>query len=196
MSVTEQPRLRDLKRARTRLAIVEAGARLFAERGYDQTTVADIAAAAEIGKRTFFDYFDSKEQLLFPGGDARAEAALNAIANRDAHEEPVDVLLRALDDVSRNADLSDSLTQLRLRLAREVPAVQSRALRLQVELQQRITAELNDAYPAIDELAIAALVGAFIGAISAAVPKLSPKDSSVARARVLRRAVMAALGRA
>lgn len=195
MPESEQPTLRALKRARTRLAIVDAGARLFAERGYDETTIADIAAAAEIGKRTFFDYFDTKEQLLFPGGDARTHAALEAVADRADDEAPLDVLLRALDTVGRDASMADSLTQLRLRLAREVPAVQSRALRLQTEAQQQITTALTQAYPELDPIAAAALVGAFIGAISATVPMLPATGTPASRTRQLRNAVQAALGR-
>ena len=62
--------LRDRKRARTRQALVDAATDLFERNGYDETTVADIAAAAEIGTRTFFSYFASKEELLFPESDA------------------------------------------------------------------------------------------------------------------------------
>jgi AcrR family transcriptional regulator len=56
--------LRERKTARARAATVDAGFRLFAERGYDQVTVADICTAAEIGRRTFFHYFPGKEDLL------------------------------------------------------------------------------------------------------------------------------------
>ena len=66
--------LRDRKRERTRLALIDAAADLFERRGYDRTTVADIAAAADIGTRTFFSYFASKEELLFPESDARVAA--------------------------------------------------------------------------------------------------------------------------
>ena len=74
--------LRDRKKVRTRAAIVAAATELFTTRGYEQTTVADIAAAAEIGTRTFFSYFPSKEELLFPSSDARVDAAVAAIAAR------------------------------------------------------------------------------------------------------------------
>jgi AcrR family transcriptional regulator len=56
--------LRERKSARARTATLDAGFRLFAERGYDEVTVADICAAAEIGRRTFFHYFPGKEDLL------------------------------------------------------------------------------------------------------------------------------------
>ncbi|HYR16536.1 MAG TPA: helix-turn-helix domain-containing protein, partial [Mycobacterium sp.] len=71
--------LRERKRLRTRQALVDAAAELFEQRGYDGTTIADIAAAADISTRTFFSYFASKEDILFPDADARVKAALTAI---------------------------------------------------------------------------------------------------------------------
>ena len=57
--------LREQKKLRTRDAIVDAALKLFDKRGYEQTTIADIAAAADIAPRTFFGYFPSKEAVLF-----------------------------------------------------------------------------------------------------------------------------------
>src|ERR1700744_3033393 len=91
--------LRERKRNRTREALITAALDLFERHGYDGTTVADIAAAADIGTRTFFSYFASKEELLFPESDARVAAAVTAIANREPGDRPADVLLRALRDV-------------------------------------------------------------------------------------------------
>ena len=169
--------LRERKRDRTRQALIDAAIDLFERRGYDGTTVADIAAAADIGTRTFFSYFASKEELLFPESDARVQAAIAAIANREPHDRPADVLLRALDDVGaadgEPDDMVDRVAAARLRLARTVPAVRGRALQIQFDAQREIAGHLHRAFPAdLDQVSAAALVGAFIGAVSGALQVL------------------------
>lgn len=52
---------------------------LFGERGYDQTTVADIAARADLTERTFYRYFSDKREVLFDGGTVLAAAMLDAV---------------------------------------------------------------------------------------------------------------------
>ena len=63
--------LREQKRERTRRHLVDAADKLFRERGYAETTVADIAAAAGVSTRTAFAYFATKDDLLFPDADER-----------------------------------------------------------------------------------------------------------------------------
>jgi AcrR family transcriptional regulator len=56
--------LRELKKTRTRRVIADAAARLFAERGYEQVAVSDVAREAEVSEQTVYNYFQTKEQLV------------------------------------------------------------------------------------------------------------------------------------
>lgn len=172
-----EPTLRERKRRRTRHTLLSVAADLFERVGYDETTIADIAAAADIGTRTFFTYFASKEELLFPDGDARVQAAIDAIATRGDDEGPAEVLLRGLDNVAAaGGDMTGDLAALRVRLVRTVPAVQGRALRVQLDAQREIARHLLAAYPDdLDEVSAAAMVGAFVGAVSGALQVLLEK---------------------
>jgi AcrR family transcriptional regulator len=166
--------LRDRKRARTRQAIVEAAADLFERDGYDETTVADIAGAAEIGTRTFFSYFASKEELLFPETEARLRAATDAIARRSPDDGPAEVLLTALRLVGENSDdLSGRLAALRLSLIRTIPAVRGRGLQIQFDVTREIGRHLAAAFPdELDEISATAMAGALSGAVTAALQVL------------------------
>ncbi|WEG09240.1 TetR/AcrR family transcriptional regulator [Microbacterium horticulturae] len=195
MGMDEHARLplRERKRQRTRELLMETGRRLFEERGYDETTVADIAAAADIGTRTFFAYFETKEQLLFSDTDPRVTSALSAIDTRKAGELPTEVLLRSLASPQIDAEATNPSSQLRQMLMPHVPAIQARALRLQLEAQQKITAALHDAYPEVDEAELAALVGAFMGAVAATFQFLGDSTTPSARKRRVIAAVSNAL---
>lgn len=183
------PSLRDRKRARTRQAVVDAAVELFERDGYDATTVADIAAAADIGTRTFFSYFASKEEVLFPEMDGRVRTALAAIAARRPDDRPVDVLLRGLDEASAGSDMTSRVGALRLRLVHTVPAVRGRGLQLQQIGMHEIARHLREAYPdELDDARAAALVGAFVGAVSGALDVLlsgeRPGSAEELRARM------------
>src|SRR5438874_10103436 len=57
--------LRERKKQRTRLRIVDVATRLFSEQGYQQTTLAQIAEEAEVALSTFFNYFPTKPDIVF-----------------------------------------------------------------------------------------------------------------------------------
>jgi len=170
--------LRERKRLRTRQALIDAAAELFERHGYDGTTIADIAAAADVSTRTFFSYFSSKEEVLFPDADARVQAALRAIDARRPGERPTEILLRALGELGDAADdLVGPMAALRLRFVKSVRSVRGKGLQRQLDAQTEIAARLHAAFPdELDEVEAAALVGAFVGAIGGALEVLLRED--------------------
>jgi AcrR family transcriptional regulator len=184
---------RDEKRERTRAAIVAAATTLFLRDGYEQTRVADIATAADVGLRTFFSYFASKDELLFPDAATRVDAAIAAIDARTAADTPATVLIRALDQFGvTSTDLVDERAALRISLIRDVPAVAGRGQQIQRDAQAQIADHLRLAYPdELDQLGAAAMVGAFVGAIDSTLqvtfddPTWQTIDRDMRRKRII-----------
>jgi AcrR family transcriptional regulator len=92
---------RERKKARIREQLTEAAVRLFSERGFEQTKVEDITAAADIVPRTFFRYFSSKDDALFSWYDLPRDAAVAALRSRPRGEGIVTALIAALDESAR-----------------------------------------------------------------------------------------------
>jgi len=92
---------REANKQATRAALREAARRLFAERGFEATTVRDIAAAANVTERTFFRYFDGKEGLLADETLAWIDGLHAAICARSSHEPPMTAVREAMLEVSR-----------------------------------------------------------------------------------------------
>ena len=169
--------LRERKRRRTRAAIVAAAARLFAERGYLGTTVADIASAAEVGTRTFFGYFASKEELLFPESDERIAICVDMIRSAGPGEAPADVLSRTAAQVAGiSPDLNGPMALVRTRLARSEPAVARVGALFLLRAQQEFSRALAETYPQLDPVDAAAMGGAFVGAASGAMSGMPDGD--------------------
>jgi len=143
------PGLRERKKQRTRCALAQAALRLFGERGYEETTIADIAAAADVSTRTFFSYYPSKEHVVFSDAEERATLALAVIAERQAGERPVDLLVRAVREVIGLScgQLPARAVAERTRLVKSVPALQAHQLRMIHDAQQLLSEALLAAYP-------------------------------------------------
>ena len=80
------------KRLATRLGISNAATRLFVERGFDQVTVDEIAAAADVGRMTVFNHFPRKEDLFFDRDEEGREILREALRQRDPHVAPIETL--------------------------------------------------------------------------------------------------------
>jgi AcrR family transcriptional regulator len=79
--------LRERKKRETRRALAQAGLELFVRRGYEATTLAEIAEAAGVSTRTIFAYFPSKEDILFSSLQAARDALAQALAERPGGQD-------------------------------------------------------------------------------------------------------------
>ncbi len=88
--------LRERTRRAVRAEIAEAAVALFAERGFDETTVEDIARAVGMTKRSFFRYFPTKEDAVFAGTEVLVEQVVADLEARPAGEDPWECLHQVL----------------------------------------------------------------------------------------------------
>ena len=98
MTDETSPGRRERRAAETRAAIARAARELFEEQGFDDTTVDEIAARADVAPRTFFRYFATKEAVLFADYEELHGRLLDAIRDRPADEPPMRAVLAALDE--------------------------------------------------------------------------------------------------
>jgi AcrR family transcriptional regulator len=115
--------LRERKRMRTMSAIQEAALRLFAEQGFDRTTVEQIAAAAEVSPATFFRYYPSKEAVL--GTDEFDELVERILRERPPEEDMLDALRGAMRAVLPYVEQSRESILGRTRLVMQTPGLRS-----------------------------------------------------------------------
>ena len=118
----------------------EAALALFAERGFDQTTAAEIAARAGVTERTFFRHFPDKREVLFGGSALLQERMVEGVAGAPATDGPLDAVARGLDAAAA------MLGEFRRDLSRQRQVV----IAANPELRERERAKLADYAAAVD----------------------------------------------
>lgn len=130
---------------------------LFADRGYEATTVDQIAVAAGVARRTFFRYFPTKEDAVFPDHDStvtRVQSVLDAAVPSD---DPIDVVCQGIREVLRMYASDPTVAVARYRLLREVPALREREIAVVSRYQRLFTKFLLANWAAASPLPDAAL---------------------------------------
>src|SRR5581483_2347421 len=123
-----RPGLRERRKRLTAAELEAAALRLFGERGFDAVTVDDIAADADVSRRTFFRYFASKEDVLLADHHVQLARLREAMAARPPGEAILTALRNALLSITGDFEDRREKVILRGRIMRERPSLQARSL--------------------------------------------------------------------
>lgn len=149
---TQPPGRRERKKQRTREALIDAAFRLFAEKGFDATTVEEIADAVDVSSRTFFRYFASKEDVALTFQEEQQHAVLAALAERPPDEPIMTALRHAAVGIARACESGDlgfdpERFQCLMELRSDSPALMAGSLELaqkkQIAVTQAVAARLG-----------------------------------------------------
>jgi AcrR family transcriptional regulator len=138
--------LRERKKRRTRQQISDVATALFVVRGFDRVKVSEIAEIVGVSEKTVFNYFPTKESLVFDRADDTIARLLTALRERGPGESPTKAVLRALgEDMDDLEDLPDELyllSPLFSEMIAATPALRAAWLDLQSRLVEVATEEL------------------------------------------------------
>jgi len=137
--------LRELKKEQTRQLIAGTAWRLFADRGFDNVTVAEIAREAQVAEATVFNYFRSKEDLFYSRFEAFSARLADAVRDRDPGEPALAAFRRALLEeggLLAQAEAGDEEAQTRLRTVNRVIADSPALLAREQQAMTRSAADL------------------------------------------------------
>jgi AcrR family transcriptional regulator len=133
--------LRERKKIETRLALARAAMRLFDERGYDATTVDDIAAAANVSRRTFFRYFSTKEEVFIVDPQGKLAALHVALADGPPDEPTIAALRRGVVALA-GTYFDPDLIRAEERISLSEPAVAAAGFAYQVRWEDALAVEV------------------------------------------------------
>ncbi|MEU9854611.1 TetR/AcrR family transcriptional regulator [Streptomyces sp. NPDC047974] len=175
--------LRERKKRATRAALVEAAVRLAVERGVENVTVDAISAAAGVSTRTFFNYFDSRDEVFVMVGSDAGDRVCRAVLAAPPGPAPLEVLRDALAAELEEVEQQQEVWRLHAEVLRKAPQL----------LARRIGAHMAD------ELGLAEALAERIGAGSPLFAEdrpafASPEDEERRRALDLYPRLLAAVG--
>lgn len=185
--------LRERRRLRTRFAIQEHAMRLFAERGYDATTVAEVADAAEVSSMTVFRHFPTKEALVL--ADDYDPTIVSRIVARPAGEP----LLRRIgwslvEGVTELSAEELDLVLARVRLVRATPALRARHWETQFRTAQTIVDGLRDGLDEEEVFRVRVTADACLAAAGTAIFRWAENDGRTDLTVLMERALSVVVG--
>ncbi|MGO4614481.1 TetR family transcriptional regulator [Nocardia sp. 2YAB30] len=151
MTIGDIARPRGGDPAQFRLTVVDQALRLFAEKGYEATTVDEIAEAAGISRRTFFRQFRSKEDVIFADHESQLAQAAEFLAASRA--DPWEAVCDAVVQVFERFTQWREIAARRYRVVRQAPALREREIVTVFRYERLFTDYLRERLPEVPDLA-------------------------------------------
>ncbi|MGW5265614.1 TetR family transcriptional regulator [Microbispora sp. NPDC004025] len=129
--------------AEARRRLQQAALELYRDRGFDQTTTAEIAARAGVNERTFFRHFPDKREVLFDGESDLRAALTRAVAEAPEGLGPLETLLRAFRKVEHILEGNRPFAEPRLQVIAVTPALRERDLAKTASLTEAVAEALR-----------------------------------------------------
>jgi AcrR family transcriptional regulator len=132
---------RDRNKLRTRLRLQRAALELFATQGYEATTLAQITEAADVSLRTFFRYFDAKDEVLFTCGEGEPPF-FQLLRDQPPQVDDIAAVRGALEALLPQSRAEGTRTLLLKRALASTPTLEGRYMAIQRDFQNRIALTL------------------------------------------------------
>jgi AcrR family transcriptional regulator len=170
------PGLRERRRVRVKLMVQAEALKLFADKGYEQTTIDDIAHASAMSPRTFFRYFPTKEDVVL--WDEYDELSFAELLTNQEHEDPLVRLITTVRQIIAGVhDRDRDLLLARTRLSFRVPEIRARFLDQQASTMGALYPQLAAALGGDpDDLGLRVMLSALFAAMLVAVERWQHDD--------------------
>ena len=174
-----KPGLRERKRRTTRTSISQSALRLFAERGYDNVTVDEIAESCDVSPRTFFRYFGTKEEVLFAEGESRREHLFAALREQPDELDPISAIVGASKIVADHYVADRELLVIRSLIIKQAESLRARDAELPRQWDRGVVDMMRASGRAdgLSELRLRVVVGASMTAFRVAIEEWIRSDT-------------------
>jgi AcrR family transcriptional regulator len=182
--------LRERKKLEIRREISQFGINLFLKNGFTNTTVDEIVDPLGISKRTFFRYFETKEDVVFAWYEELTTELVDALKARPTDEEPFDAVCETLFSLLKYYDPDQNRARAMMRLSRETPALVGKSFEKKAiwerELSQALSRRLGK--PARNHLKARVIVGSAMTAFTSGVDEWYEKQGKTELRPLLQKA--------
>jgi AcrR family transcriptional regulator len=144
LGTMSEPGIRERKKQRTHQALRQAALELFQERGFEATTIADITAAADVAPRTFFSYFQTKEDVVLDEAPQRFDQLQQTLRQRPHGEPLLAAFRRAAREIAADMQTQSDQQRALARIVGSTPAIQARISERMGQWEEQLAAMIAE----------------------------------------------------